>query len=76
MASEPLGSARPWRLDAFNQGWAWAPRQWTQVTEDTGVGDPSASTAEKGAAFFRDVTERIGGFLVELAGADPDELYG
>jgi hypothetical protein len=34
-----------------------------------------ASTAEKGAAFFAAVTERIGGFLVELSEADAGDLY-
>ena len=43
--------------------------------DDTGVGDPSASTAAKGEKFFGAVTERIGGFLAELAAADPKELY-
>jgi creatinine amidohydrolase len=39
------------------------------------VGNPAGSKAEKGATFFRVVTERIGGFLVELAATDPAELY-
>jgi creatinine amidohydrolase len=53
----------------------WAPRRWTAVTDDTGVGDPSASTAAKGEAFFCAVTERIAEFLVELAAADTKALY-
>jgi creatinine amidohydrolase len=59
----------------MREGWAWAPRRWTAITDDTGVGDPSASTAAKGERFFGAVTERIGGFLAELAGADPNDLY-
>ena len=69
------GQARPFRIAGLREGWAWAPRQWTEVTEDTGVGDPRAATAEKGAAFFRTLTERIAGFLVELAAMDPDHVY-
>lgn len=69
------GSAKRFRIAGLRDGWAWAPRQWTQISEDTGVGDPSAATAEKGKAFFDAVTQRIGGFLVELAAADPDDLY-
>ena len=69
------GKARIHRVAGFREGWAWMPRQWVKVTDDTGVGNPSASTAEKGAAYFEAVTEAIGAFLHELAAADPGELY-
>jgi creatinine amidohydrolase len=69
------GRARRFRVQGLREGWAWAPRHWIEVTEDTGVGDPRPATAEKGAKFFQAVTERIGGFLAELAAADPKELY-
>lgn len=70
------GAERKARIAGLREGWAWAPRRWTAISDDTGVGTPSAATAGKGEAFFRAVTERIGGFLVELAAADPDDLYG
>jgi len=69
------GRERKARITALREGWAWAPRRWTAITDDTGVGDPSASTAAKGEKFFAAVTERIGGFLVELASADVGSLY-
>ncbi len=69
------GRERKARVAALREGWAWAPRRWTAITDDTGVGDPSASTAEKGRKFFGLVTERIGGFLSELASADVGALY-
>jgi creatinine amidohydrolase len=56
-------------------GWAWVPRRWTQVTADTGVGDPRAATAEKGAAFVAQAVERIAGFCVQLADADPHAMW-
>lgn len=68
------GRAREWRIRAMREGWAWAPRPWSKLTDDTGVGDPSAATAERGAAFFAAVTANIASFLVELAAADPDDL--
>jgi creatinine amidohydrolase len=68
------GRAREWRIQAMREGWAWAPRPWSKLTDDTGVGDPSASTAERGAAFFAAVTTNIARFLVDLAPADPDDL--
>lgn len=69
------GEAKRFRIEGLREGWAWAPRRWTEVTADTGVGDPKEATPERGERFFRAVTERIGGFLVELAGADLEELY-
>ena len=69
------GRERKARIAALREGWAWAPRRWTAITDDTGVGDPAASTAAQGEKFFAAVTERIGGFLVELASADVGSLY-
>ncbi|MDQ6611538.1 MAG: creatininase family protein, partial [Gemmatimonadota bacterium] len=57
------------------QGWAWAPRQWTRISADTGVGNPAASTALKGKQYLAQCAERIGQFLVELNVALPDDLY-
>ncbi len=76
----PLGDAGPGterrpKIAGLRERWAWTPRRWTQVSADTGIGDPKAATPEKGARFFRAVTERIGGFLVDLAAADPGDLY-
>jgi creatinine amidohydrolase len=69
------GQAKEFKIKAFSQGWAWAQREWSQVTADTGTGDPSGSTPEKGEAYFREVTGRIGQFLTELAAADPKAMY-
>lgn len=69
------GSERRFRIAGLREGWAWAPRKWTSISADTGVGDPRAATPQKGEAFFRAVTERIGEFLAELASADPEDLY-
>ena len=54
---------------------AWAQREWSEVTADTGVGNPAAATAAKGAAFLEEATSNIARFLVELAAADPQDLY-
>jgi creatinine amidohydrolase len=76
LAEAGSGAERKARIAAMREGWAWAPRRWTAVTDDTGVGNPSDSTAEKGAKFFTAATERIAGFFVELAKTDPHDLYG
>lgn len=69
------GRTRAFRVSALREGWAWTPRDWPRATEDTGAGDPSAATAEKGARYFRQVTEKLAFFLVELARTDPARLY-
>jgi creatinine amidohydrolase len=69
------GRARASRLTGIREGWAWAPRRWTQVTSDTGIGDPSKATAEKGAAYVNAAAGRIAEFLIELAAIDLDDLY-
>jgi creatinine amidohydrolase len=69
------GAERRPKITALRERWVWAPRRWTQVSADTGIGDPRAATADKGARFVDAVTHRIGAFLVELAAADTDDLY-
>src|SRR5207249_10198265 len=70
------GRARRFTITALREGWAWAPRRWRQVTEDTGVGNPAAATAEKGRKYVAAVSEKIASFLVEVAQADPAVLVG
>ncbi|WP_345074433.1 creatininase family protein [Hymenobacter fastidiosus] len=69
------GAARQFRIRALREGWAWAQREWSKVSADTGVGNPMEATAEKGQAFLDAATTSIGQFLVELAAADPQDLY-
>ena len=69
------GSQKRPSIAALREGWVWAPRPWSRVTADTGVGNPVASSPEKGARFLDAVASRIGSFLIELAGTDPSTLY-
>jgi creatinine amidohydrolase len=69
------GRERKSKLRAIREGWAWAPRQWTKVTADTGVGDPKAASAEKGRRYFEEVTRKIADYFVELAAFDPERAY-
>ncbi|MEJ7812162.1 MAG: creatininase family protein [Gemmatimonadaceae bacterium] len=75
LAEAGPGRARLARVSGLREGWAWAPRRWTQVTDDTGVGDPRAADAAKGARYLDAVSARIAGLLVELAAADVEALY-
>ncbi|MBL0169602.1 MAG: creatininase family protein [Gemmatimonadaceae bacterium] len=69
------GHARKSVLSGVREGWAWTPRRWTQVTDDTGVGNPREATAEQGAAFIAEAVERISALCLELATVDPQRLY-
>jgi len=69
------GKARVFSVPALNEGWAWAERQWTKVTKDTGIGNPVLATAEKGETYFKLITEKIGEFLYQLAIVNPKDLY-
>ena len=63
------------KIAAMREGWAWAPRRWTQVTADTGIGDPRAATETKGKRYVNETAARLGQFLVDLARIRPAELY-
>jgi len=69
------GREHPSKLTALRERWAWAPREWRKISNDTGVGDPRAATPEKGEAFFQDACQKIASYLVELADADLGGLY-
>lgn len=69
------GAAKKFRFSAMHEGWAWAERKWTQVTKDTGVGDPRKASAEKGEKYFKAVTQKVAQFFTEVAKADKNDLY-
>lgn len=69
------GKQKNYKIKYFTEGWLWAERQWSKISEDTGTGDPSLSTKEKGERFFKDVTNKIGNLLVELCKMDKDDMY-
>ncbi len=69
------GAQRKSKITAFREGWAWSPRRWTQVTNDSGIGNPRAATAEKGKKYFDDVTAKLAQLIVELDSADINDLY-
>jgi creatinine amidohydrolase len=69
------GKAKTFRIKAFNEKWAWAERRWSQVTSDTGIGDPSLSSPQKGEKYYNQVVKKIGALITELASADIDDMY-
>ena len=69
------GTEKKNKIKAFREGWAWTERPWSQISEDTGVGNPKAATPEKGARFFKAVCQQLGDLFAEIAAADTDNLY-
>jgi creatinine amidohydrolase len=69
------GKEKKYKIKEFSEGWAWAERKWSQITKDTGVGNPEFATKEKGEQYFKAVTFKVSNFLIELAKADVGDLY-
>ena len=60
------GFAKKTRLESVNNKTGWLPRNWGEVTEDTGIGNPHKATADKGERFAKDVVSKIADLIIEL----------
>lgn len=69
------GKAKTHKIKAFSEGWVWAERKWSQISSDTGVGNPRYATREKGGEFFKDVSIKMGKLFLDLCHADRNALY-
>ena len=69
------GKEKKSKIKAFSEGWVWAERKWSQISEDTGVGNPKAATKEKGKHFFKDVTIKMAQLFYDIGKADIKDLY-
>ncbi|MEJ8802599.1 creatininase family protein [Pontibacter sp. H249] len=69
------GKEKKSKIQGIREGWAWSERQWSMVTEDTGIGNPKAATKEKGERFFKVVTEKMAELYVQLAEVDVKDRY-
>lgn len=64
------GTYKPFKARSLREGVAWTPRDWSKVSEDTGVGNPHHSTAEKGKKYAEAVTDKLAGLFIELSKGD------
>ncbi|HYG76420.1 MAG TPA: creatininase family protein [Planctomycetota bacterium] len=69
------GTVRKTRFAAINDGWVNITRPWHLATTNTGAGDPSNASAEKGHKYMEIITQRLGSFLAELAKAPVDDKF-
>lgn len=69
------GSERKFIPKALREGWAVAQRAWTQISTDTGVGNPQGSSSDLAAPYLAACAQNIAEFWVELAALPNDGLY-
>jgi creatinine amidohydrolase len=69
------GTMHKTQFEAINKGWVSITRPWHLLTDDTGAGDPSAATAEKGQKLMEAITPRLGDFLYQLATTPMSETF-
>jgi len=55
---------------ALSRGVAWVPRNWSRISTDTGIGDPSLATADKGERFAKDCAEDFAQVIADLCQPD------
>ncbi len=69
------GKERKNKITAFSEGWVWAERKWSKISEDTGVGNPILATKEKGEKYFNAVAAKMASLFYEISKADMQNLY-
>ena len=77
LAKEKWGSGKEkkHKIKAFSEGWVWTERKWSQISEDTGIGNPALATKEKGEKFFKVLSKKMANLFLEICNADIDNLY-
>lgn len=66
MESAGNGESRPFNIESLNRKVGWVPRNWAKTTTDTGVGNPSKASVEKGKRYAEVVTDKIAMLFNEL----------
>lgn len=64
------GGSGHFRAESLRRGVAWIPRNWSRISDDTGIGSPAAATAAKGAAFAKAVAEDYADLINDLCQPD------
>ncbi len=69
------GKERKNKIKAFSEGWVWMERKWSQISADTGVGNPKAANKEKGEKYFKAVTEKVADLFYRFSIANHENMY-
>ena len=70
-----LGKEKQHKVKAIREKWAWSERRWSEVSEDTGIGNPKKSTNKKGERFFNDLTDKLSELMLDLCTVNNNDLY-
>ncbi|TWT95259.1 Creatinine amidohydrolase [Botrimarina colliarenosi] len=68
------GARLPFAIEGLGQPGVWTPRPWSLCHPDTGSGDPSKATAEKGVRCFEAVVDALARVIGDLSAAEPGDL--
>jgi creatinine amidohydrolase len=63
------GERIPFPIQGLNQPGVWTPRPWSASHPDTGSGDPSFASPEKGKVFFEEVSAAAAEIIVSISAA-------
>jgi creatinine amidohydrolase len=69
------GIAKQIKIKGIREGWAWTERKWSQVTTDTGIGNPKKASREKGEKYFHAVVDKLTQLFLETLAVDKNDLY-
>ncbi len=65
----------PLKLTSLQAGYISFVRPWDYVSDNTGVGDPTRATADKGRKLVEVFVDRVAAFLKELSDAELSERF-
>ena len=68
------GETVPFEIEGIIQDGVWTPRPWSSSHPDTGCGDPSLASAEKGEAYCNAVVAALSRLMVGIAKAEKGNL--
>jgi creatinine amidohydrolase len=68
------GERVPFAIKSLSQPGVWTPRPWSKSHPDTGSGDPSRASAEKGKKYFEAVAAAVADLVFDLAMAQKGQL--
>jgi len=67
------GTPHPFAVQGLNEKVAWIPRNWSKATYDTGIGNPSKASAEKGRKYAEAVVAKYVDLVEGLVKTGPDK---
>lgn len=69
------GAEKRIKIKGIREGWAWTERKWSEVTKDTGIGNPVKASRAKGERYFKAIAAKMAQLFMEIADADLNNLY-